>query len=94
MTQKQRTFNYHWGSGYIAEEARVQGRYHSPALQLLRYTDGEAAGQVSLRFCHYSHGGMFRRSPLLMSSEEIEMMREALRQTPELRDMLLRLAED
>ena len=86
MRKQQRPFNYHWGSGYVAEEAQVRGEHHMPALQLLKYT--------SIRFCHYSHAGRFARSPLLMSPEEIDMMREALHGTPELRSLLQRLVAD
>ena len=75
----------------MAEEARVEGEHHVPTLQLLKYTEGEAAGNVSIRFCHYSHRGGFSRSPLVMSPDEIDMMREALRETPELREFLIRL---
>ena len=91
MTTKRRPFNYSWGSGYIAEEARVEGEHHSPTLQLLKYTEGPAAGSLSIRFCHYGHDGHFRRSPLLMSPKEVAMMGQALRDTPELRELLLRL---
>lgn len=91
MKQRERTFSYQWGSGHVAEEAQVQGPYHLPTFQLLKYTEGPAAGGVSIRFCHYSHQGLFRRSPLLISSEEIDLMRDALRRTPELRGFLLRL---
>ena len=94
MKNKKRSFTYQWGSGYVAEEAQVEGEYNLPTLQLLEYTEGPAAGGVSVRFCHYSHQGRFRRSPLLMSPEEIDMMREALRETPELRRILQRLVED
>ena len=94
MGKTRRSFTYHWGSGYVAEEAQVRGPHHMPTLQLLRYTEGEAAGAVSVRFCHYGHNGMFRRSPLLMSADEIDMMRDALRETPELRDLPKRLVED
>ncbi len=96
MESKQRvkTFSFHWGSGYIAEEAQVEGEYHVPTLQLMRYTDGHAAGSVSVRFCQYNHRGGFRRSPLMMGEEEVEMMREALRATPELRDLLRRMVDD
>ena len=90
MSEK-RAVSYHWGSGYVAEQAQVEGQHHVPTLQLLGYTDGEAAGQVSLRFCHYGHNGRFQRAPLLMSPEEIDMMGEALKQTPELRALLRRL---
>ena len=88
MVQGKKRFGYNWGSGYVAEEAQVQGPYHSPTIQLLKYTEGAAAGGVSIRFCHYSHQGRFQRSPLLMSVEEIEMMREALGRTSELRNLL------
>ena len=94
MVQKRKAFSYHWRSGYVAEEAQVQGPYHCPAFQLLRYTDGEAAGRVSIRFCYYSHTGRFQRSPLMMSEEEIDMMREALHETHVLRDLLVRLVGD
>ena len=75
----------------MAEEDTGEGEHHSPTLQLLKYTKGEAAGNVSVRFCHYSHRGSFSRSPLMMSPGEIDMMREALRETPELRELLIRL---
>ena len=94
MTLKQKPFSYPWGSGYVAEEARVKGEYHVPTLQLLKYTEGEAAGNVSVRFCHYGPAGNFRRSPLMMSPDEIAIMQEALHETPELRELLRRLVED
>ena len=95
MAQKRRkSFSYSWGSGYVAEEAQVTGQYHLPTLQLLEYTEGEAEGAVSVRFCHYGHNGVFRRSPLLMSADEIDMMREALSTTPKLRRLLSRLLEE
>ena len=72
----------------------MEGEYHVPTLQLMRYTDGHAAGSVSVRFCQYNHRGGFRRSPLMMGEEEVEMMREALRATPELRELLRRMVED
>mgnify|MGYP000131698599 FL=1 len=72
----------------------MEGEYHVPTLQLLKYTEGEAAGNLSVRFCHYGHVGNFRRSPLMMSPDEIDMMREALHETPELRELLRRLVGD
>ena len=78
----------------MAEEARVEWEHHVPTLQLLKYTKGEAAGNVSVRVCHYSHRGSFSRSPLMMSPGEIgeiDMMQAALRETPELRELLIRL---
>ncbi len=94
MQEKVRAFSYHWGSGYVAEEAQVQGLHHLPTIQLLRYTEGPAAGEVSVRFCHYGHSGRFRRSPLLMSPEEIDAMRATLQETPELKALLQRLVAE
>jgi hypothetical protein len=94
MKQTQRSFHYSWGSGFVTEEAQVRGQYHSPTIQLLKYTEGEAAGGVSIRFCHYSHQGRFQRSPLLMSPEEIGQMRASLADAPELRDLLKRLVDE
>ena len=91
MVTKVKNFSFHWGSGVVAEEAQVQGPYHLPTLQLLKYTEGDAAGGVSVRFCHYSHRGGFRRSPLIMGPEEMEAMREALQETPELLALLRRM---
>jgi hypothetical protein len=91
---KTKTFSFHWGNGFIAEEAQVQGEHNVPTFQLMRYTDGPAEGTVTLRFCQYNHRGMFSRSPLMMGVEEIGMMREALKETPELRALLQQLVED
>jgi hypothetical protein len=93
MAAKPRTFDLHWGSGLIAEEARVTGDYHVPALQLLEFTEGEAAGTLSIRFAHYDHQGRFQRSPLILGEAEIAQLREALAKTPRLRDLLRRLAD-
>lgn len=88
-----RPFSYHWGSGMIVEEAFTEGEYHNPAIQLLEYTDGEAVGSISVRFCYYSHDGRFQRSPLLIGEEDVEGLRESLAETPRLRALLARLVE-
>jgi hypothetical protein len=75
----------------IAEEARVIGPHHEPCIQLLEYTDGEAAGTFDVRFCFYDHAGRFQRSPLIMGEENIEAMRKALESAPRLRELLRRL---
>lgn len=86
-----RPFSFHWGTGVITEEASCEGEYHSPAIQLLEYTEGEAAGTFSVRFCYYSHDGRFQRSPLLIGEEDVDGLRESLRETPKLRSLLERL---
>ena len=89
-----RDFTLHWGTGQIAEEASISGEYHEPCFQLLEYTEGPAAGSLSIRFCYYSHDGRFQRSPLIVGEEDIAGLREALKRTPRLRSILSRLVSD
>ncbi|HWC28485.1 MAG TPA: hypothetical protein VG845_00225 [Dehalococcoidia bacterium] len=89
-----RPFEMHWGSGEIVEEATFSGEYHEPAIQLMVYTSGEAAGGYSLRFCSYNHRGMFQRSPLMLGEDEIAGLRKALLETPRLREILKQLIND
>jgi hypothetical protein len=89
-----RPFNYHWGSGQIVEEAAYTAEYHEPAVQLLQYDEGEAAGSWSVRFCFYNREGRFQRSPLVVGQDEIDGLRAALAQAPHLREILRRLVND
>ena len=93
MADQQKTFSYHWGNGIVAEEAQFESEWSRPTIQLLRYTDEENEGTVNVRFCSYSLNGRFSRSPLLLGADQIEGLREALRQTPELRELLRRLVD-
>jgi len=88
-----RPFSLHWGTGEITEEASASGEYHEPCFQLLEYTEGEAAGSFSIRFCYYSHDGRFQRSPLIVGEEDIEGLRTALKRAPKLRGILQRLVQ-
>jgi|SRR5579871_737978 len=88
-----RPFTMHWGNGQIVEEASSIAEYHEPTIQLLEYTDGEAAGTTSIRFCYYSLDGRFQRGPLMLGEEEIEGLRLALTRTPRLRALLRKLVE-
>jgi hypothetical protein len=88
-----RPFEMHWGSGEIVEEASYTGEYHEPAIQFMQYTQGEAAGSFSIRFCSYNHRGQFQRSPLMIGEAEIEGLKRALQATPRLREVLKRLLE-
>lgn len=86
-----RPFAMHWGRGHIIEEAAWSGEYHEPAIQLMRYDDGEAAGTEALRFCYYNHAGHFQRGALIVGDDAIEGLRAALKATPRLRAHLRRL---
>lgn len=88
-----KTFRYPWGSGVVEAEAQASGKYHMPTIQLLRYAEGEPEGGWSLRFCNYSLTGRFSRSPLLLSDNELDELRVAIRKAPQLRALLKRLVD-
>ncbi len=88
-----RPFTMHWGSGQITEEAAFAGEWKESRIQLMEYTEGEAAGGWSIRFCYYSHDGRFQRGPLMMDEEDVDGLRQALGATPKLRAILKRLVE-
>ena len=46
-----RPFEMHWGRGEIVEEASYVGEWHEPAIQLLAYTEGEAAEITNKCLC-------------------------------------------
>jgi hypothetical protein len=83
----------HWGRGEIVEEATCSNEYHEPTIQLLQYTEGEAAGSYSIRFCSFNHRGMFQRSPLMIGEDDLDALRRALQKTPRLREALKRLVD-
>jgi hypothetical protein len=88
-----RPFKFHWGSGEIVEEACFTGRYTEPAIQLLEY-EGHP-GAYGIRFCYYNHEGRFQRSPMMIDGEEsFEGLRAALRETPQLRELLRKLVTE
>lgn len=88
---KLKTFALHWGSGVVAEEVKVMSRYHQPAIQLLEFREGEAAGALQIRFCYYDHQGRFQRSPLIVDEENLAALAMGLKSAPRLRVMLKRL---
>ncbi len=88
MKEAKKSFSYHWGSGFVAEEAQIETPHHLPTIQLLEFTEGHAAGERSIRFCQYNLKGRFMRSPLLISADDLGEMRKALDQSPKLKELL------
>ena len=52
------------------------------------------AGMTAVRFCFFNPRGRFQRSPLMINEKELGEMREALEQTPRLRELLKKLVAD
>ena len=88
MKEAKKSFSYHWGSGFVAEEAQIETPHHMPTIQLLEFTEGPSAGEKTIRFCHYNLKGRFMRSPLLISPDDLGEMRKALDQSPKLKELL------
>jgi hypothetical protein len=86
-----RNFSLHWGKGVIEEEVRISSTYHQPTIQLLKFTEGAAAGTREIRFCYYDHHGRFQRSPLIINEKDIPNLRKALKSAPRLAQMLGKL---
>jgi hypothetical protein len=86
-----RSFSLHWGKGVIEEEVRVTATYHQPTIQLLKFTEGPAAGTREIRFCYYDHRGRFQRSPLIIDESDIPALRKALKAAPRLAKLLAKL---
>lgn len=88
---KPKTFSLHWGSGVIAEEAQAVSQYKKATIQLLEFTDGEAKGQLQIRFCHYSPKGAFQRSPLIIDETDLKDLKDAIARCPRLHKLLKQL---
>jgi len=86
-----RSFSLHWGKGIIEEEVRIAATYHHPTIQLLKFTEGVAAGAREIRFCYYDHRGRFQRSPLIIDEGDIPALRKELNATPRLKRLLAKL---
>ena len=87
-TARLREFSLHWGRGVIEEEVQIETPHHRPTIQLLKFTEGEAAGTREIRFCHYDLRGRFQRSPLIVDESDLPQLRRALKAAPRLRKLL------
>jgi hypothetical protein len=77
-----------WGKATLVDEVRVQqragGKRFSSLVQLLEGGDGE----LLVRFA-YATNGAVRRGPVTLRARDLEKLRAALRDRPELSEVLL-----
>ena len=77
-----------WGKATLVDEVRVQQRAgdkrFSSLVQLLEGNDGE----LLVRFA-YATNGAVRRGPVTLRARDLEKLRAALRDRPELSEVLL-----
>ena len=86
-----RPFTMPWGNGQVVEEVGIDTEYNELVIQLLRYDEPH---DDTVRFCQYWLDGRFQRQPMMISESNIPAMREALKGSPRLRELLLKLVED
>ena len=86
-----RKFTMPWGDGEVVDEVGVDTEHNEVVIQLLRYDD--LPGDT-LRFCQYWLDGKFQRQPMMLAEADLDRMREALRDAPEIRSLLQRLVAD
>ncbi len=76
-----------WGKATLVDEVRVQQRAgdkrFSSLVQLLEAKDGE----LLVRFA-YATNGSARRGPVTLRARDLEKLRDALRDRPELTEVL------
>ena len=78
-----RRFEFHWGGGWVTEEASVRTPHHEPTIQLLEYESGEKA----IRFCGYE-GARMGRYPLVIGAGDLEALGRALRKNRKLHALM------
>jgi hypothetical protein len=69
----------------------VETEHNEVVIQLLRYDD--LPGDT-LRFCQYWLDGKFQRQPMMVSEHDLDRLRDALRDAPEIKALLQRLVAD
>lgn len=76
-----------WGKATLVDEVRIQQRAgskrFSSLVQLLEAADGEPL----VRFA-YATNGVARRGPVTLRARDVERLREALRDRPQLTEVL------
>lgn len=86
-----RKFEMPWGNGLVVEEVGIDTEYNELVIQLLRYDDFD---DDAVRFCQYWPDGKFQRTPMMLSRSNVDAMRKALKDAPQIRALLRELVQD
>ena len=82
------------GGGDIIEEAAIDEYDEwAPAFQVMKFTDGERAGERALRFCYYVKSGQLARRALWIDEKDIEKLKKEIKKNPQIRGFLERLLD-
>lgn len=83
-----RPFNFKGiGKGDIIEEAAVDYENWTPAIQVLKFENGDEV----LRFCYYAKAGKLAPRALWINDENIENLRRDIKRKPQVKRFLQRL---
>lgn len=86
-----RSFSMPWGDGQVVEEVGADTEHNELVVQLLRYDELEGD---TLRFCQYWLDGRFQRQPMMLHEGNIAALREAIKGSARIHELLKRLVED
>lgn len=76
-----------WGKAKLVEEVRVQQRAGDKRFSSLVQLLEGAGGERLVRFA-YATGGVARRGPVTLRARDVERLRDALQDRPELTEAL------
>lgn len=79
-----------WGKGQVVDEVSAHDEHKEAVIQLIEWDGG---GQT-LRFCQYWPDGRFQRQPMMVGTEDIPALREALHGNPRLLALVRRLVDE
>ncbi len=81
------------GSGVVIHEAKVDYKYWSPVIQVLKFTDNEHKGDIELRFGYCNVDGTLTARPLYLSENQLSDLGKEAAKEPEVRKMLMKLIQ-
>jgi len=76
-----------FGSGMIVEEASISSKYHEPAIQLLKFDNGNKV----IRFCSYNKG-RFSRSPLMIDEKDLRKLGNMIKKEKDISKLISKLS--
>ena len=79
-----------WGKGQVVDEVSAHDQYKEAVIQLIEW---EGGGQT-LRFCQYWPDGRFQRQPMMIGTDDIAALREAIRSNPRLCALVRQLVDE
>jgi hypothetical protein len=85
-----RPFNFkNLGKGEIIEEAPVEYKDWAPAIQVLKFENGD----MMVRFCYYTKSGRIAPRALSIDEDDIDSLKAEIKKKPRVKKFLQMLVE-